>query len=502
MFFLGDLFDGGREWSPPTAEKDGSMDKRWRRYGQKYWMKEYKRFSNIFFDTWLRGEVTRQRRNERKLITGLPGNHDLGLGNGIRLPVRKRFNAYFGAGNRIDIVGNHTFVSVDTVSLSAKGQPDSTTGILTPDDIGKYIWEPTEQFLHQAVATKARAIDRHLRMQSGQPPHEAMDHAAIELEDPQAHTIASAPHPETDIPSIILTHVPLYRPPGTPCGPLRERFPPSKAGAGGDDFLEKDEPNAIHVQAGEQYQNVLTSPVSNEMVELIGDVTHVYSGDDHDYCEIVHREYTSKGGGIKEITVKSISWAMGVRKPGFLLVSLWNPLDTRGKALSVQKITNQSHLCLLPDQLSIFIRYAWLLALTLVVLAVRSTRVVFGNTYPSKAANGHILPMSIPMRRKEDMEPHSLSSSTSDPPSLKGLAVRSTAGRPKSSSPSNGYGYTPPVDVDRGGAPKAWHDIDLDATGTRRPPRGFGALVMETRRSIGAVAAPVCVWYAWLLWNS
>ncbi|KAL9128042.1 MAG: hypothetical protein Q9217_003206 [Psora testacea] len=494
LFFLGDLFDGGREWSPPEADKDESVDRRWRRYGQKYWFKEYKRFGEIFFDVWLRGAVTRRPPKKRKLVAGLPGNHDLGLGNGIRLPVRKRFNAYFGDGNRVDVIGNHTFVSVDTVSLSAKGQPDPATGTQKSGDAGKYIWGPTEQFLHQADSIKARAINRYLRAQNGKPQHKAMEHVALEMGDPRTHTIVSDPHPETDIPSIILTHVPFYRVTGTPCGPLRERFPPSKASAGDGELLEKDEANAIGIKAGEQYQNVLTPAVSKEMVDLIGDVTHVFSGDDHDYCEVVHREYTSKGGGIKEITVKSISWAMGVRRPGFVLVSLWNPIDAQGSAVGGQKSTVQNHLCLLPDQLAIFMRYGWLFALTIVTLALRSIRKVYRIPWTGKDANGHIHPMSTIARAKEEVEPHSSSSSTSDPPSLNGLAVRSTAGRSKSTSPSSGYGYPSSMDDDRGRGAKAWHDVELDGIGTREPSKGLRAVILEMRRNVGVVAVPLCTY--------
>ena len=483
-------------------EKDESVDKRWRKYGQKYWFEEYKRFGRIFFDPWLRGGGPQQRSRKRKLIARLPGNHDLGLGNGIRLPVRNRFNAYFGEGNGIDIIGNHTFVSVDTVSLSAKGQPDPATGTQRSGDEGKLIWESAEQFLHQSGAIKARAIQRHLRAQSERPQNEEMEHGVTELGDPRAHTIASIPQLETDIPSIVLTHVPLYRAPGTPCGPLRERFPPARASSGDGELPNKDEANAIHVQAGEQYQNVLTSAVSNEMIELIGDVRYIFSGDDHDYCEVVHRQYTSKGGGIREITVKSISWAMGVRKPGFLLLSLWNPIDTRGKVVGGQEDTVQSHLCLLPDQLAIFIRYGWLLALTLVMISVHSARVVFGKASPNQQASGSILPMATPVRRKEDVEPHSSTSSTSDPSPTNGLAVRPNATRPRSTSRLHGYGCMPPMDDHKGGETKQWDNVDLIEGGRRRSHGRLRALFLEIRRSIGVVAAPVCVCYGWFLWNS
>jgi len=81
------------------------------------------------------------------------------------------------------------------------------------------------------------------------------------------------------------------------------------------------------------------------------------SGDDHDYCELQHQ------GGAREVTVKSFSMAMGVRKPGFQLLSI--PEDEGGSAGAVDQ------LCLLPDQIGIYLEgYLPLVALTLAVMIV------------------------------------------------------------------------------------------------------------------------------------
>lgn len=514
VFFLGDLFDGGREWSTTSgnSEERESPDKRWRKYDTRYWMKEYTRFSRIFFDPWLRGE-----RPGRKIVAALPGNHDLGLGNGIRIPVRQRFQAYFGNGNRLDIVGNHSFVSLDTVSLSAKGQPNqgaSEQGA-NVEIHSKDVWEPVEQFLHTAKTEKARAIDRDLRIRNGKPENDALEQLTLELDDPRAHTITLGGKMTTDLPSVVLTHVPLYRAEGTPCGPLRERFPSSKAPNG--ESLEKDDGNSIHVRAGVQYQNVLTPAISNEIVDLVGDVTHVFSGDDHDYCDIIHRGFTSNTGGIREITVKSFSWAMGVRKPGVVLLSLWNPVDAQGKAVSqglAKPATIQTHLCLLPDQLSIFIRYGWLLAMTVTVLLVRAARMVSSRQSP-KHASGQLLPLSKMDYPRTENDNRTAASARS-PCSKHRLSVRSSAGRPRSLSPSNGYGYQPPAEEvelsdtnDRangsGGnslVDKGWNDIALDEPSKRRPPKGSLAVYHEFRSSVVQVASLVLVFYGWLLINS
>ena len=518
VFFLGDLFDGGREWST-GAGKSGereSPDKRWKKYGDRFWLKEYARFNRIFFETWLRGNTNgRHAQPGRRFIAGLPGNHDLGLGGGIRIPVRKRFQAYFGNGNRFDIVGNHSFVSLDTVSLSAKGQPDiSGRQGIAEDMHQRDVWEPVDQFLHTAKTEKARAIERELRVRNGRPENEPLDHTTLELEDPRAHTIPFEDHEGKDMPSVILTHVPFYRAEGTPCGPLRERFPPSKSDNG--EALEKDDQNSIHVQAGVQYQNVLTPAISNEIVDLVGDVTHVFSGDDHDYCDVIHHGYTSKNGGIREITVKSISWAMGVRHPGFVLLSLWNPVDAEGKRMSPESAkssTIQTHLCLLPDQLAIFIRYAWLLVFTLLVLLARAIRIGYGPKASVTHTNGHLLPVAKTVAKPEE----STSASARSPSSKHRLSVRSSAGRPRSVSPSNGYGYNPPHESvasnhsngsveysDKAAAEeKGWSDISFDALShhdTR--PRGFWVVYDTFRTSVMQTSSIVLLWYFWLLWNS
>ena len=454
------------------------------------------------------------------MIVGLPGNHDLGLGSGIRLPVRKRFHAYFGWGNRIDVVGNHTFVSLDTVSLSAKGQTDPATGSQRVDDANKESWGPVENFLRLAQAEKARVVARELRVRYGKPENDLMNHDVIELEeDPRARTISIENLPGTDMPSIILTHVPLYRAPGTPCGALRERYPPSRPGNADGEPPETDDANSIPLQQGIQYQNVLTQQISNELVDLVGDVTHAFSGDDHDYCDIIHRGYTSKNGGIREVTVKSISWAMGVRKPGVVLLSLWNPVDEDGKAVgqdASKAPTIQTHLCLLPDQLSIFIRYGWLLAFTLLLLFIRACKMAFTSTSVTKEVSGHLLPLPVlsPSSKHQEAklpraQAHPSHVSSSSRSSQTGLAVRSSAARSRNRGLANGYGYHSPavedeedevrheIPVDRG-----WNDIPLGDSSRPERRRGMGAVYDELRESVVFVALVVLGWYFWLLWNS
>ncbi|KAK5002552.1 hypothetical protein LTR28_011272, partial [Elasticomyces elasticus] len=295
IFFLGDLFDGGREW---RTERRGSWkgEDRWKRYAEGYWLKEYGRFGAIFFDAkrvWPMYQET-ERRKEKKIITTLPGNHDLGFGTGVQKSVRDRFEIYFGEGNRIDVVGNHTFVSLDTVSMSAFGQAGAT----------KEIWKPTMDFLDEIGRTKARIVKSRVSAMHGLPGRRKFPHTVTHPSDlgrqSTKEELANDLEKQVELPTVLLSHVPLYRPPGAPCGPLRERHPPTAP------ELDSDEPNAISVSAGYQYQNVLTQDLSKTVTEKVGSISYAFSGDDHDYCEIVHHGYKSAGHGMNEITVKSI----------------------------------------------------------------------------------------------------------------------------------------------------------------------------------------------------
>ena len=562
VFFLGDLFDGGREWA---TDRSRSEEKQWRKYGEKYWLREYNRFGRIFFDHWGDGGIEPGAGQQgRKIISGLPGNHDLGLGRGIQLPVRDRFKAYFGDGSRIDIVANHTFVSVDTVSLSAMDQPDQVTGSqgvgLGSDEGTKAaIWKPVQEFLDQAQAEKRRAVERHMKLLNNQTLAHRFDHAVKEMDGMNAKGRRTQEVAVPDLPTVLLTHVPLYRAPGTPCGPQREHWPPSQSSVKDNEPLSVDEPNAIAVRAGYQYQNVLTPTISRDLIEKIGNVGNVFSGDDHDYCEVIHRQYTasSMGGRIREITVKSMSWAMGVRKPGFLMLTLWNPIDNFGKPVGSQSpahdaahgggasATLQPHLCLLPDQLGIFTRYAALLGLTLTTLIIRSVvKSLNGEGSPGAVrsyADDPLLPISRSFnhptssaenekakarycRQRADSQRSSgglQSSNSSTSSNSDGLTVRSATARTRSLSPGLGYGI--PVSQ-TGGLLQADHNIKLGSSSNDEcmifdvrdhdkfstaessrngwhSKRKIRVVLGEAFHSIWRVGGVALAWYIWLAWH-
>lgn len=244
IIFLGDLFDGGREWDNAT------------------WEGEYRRFRRIFSPPSAASNTT--------VIQSLPGNHDIGFGDAIIPAARDRFYAHFGMPDE-HRVKQWTLTSLDTISLSAA---DADLSILD--------------------------------------------------------TYQSTPS------RILLSHVPFHRPPKTPCGRLREHRQP------------------ILLQKGHQYQNVLEESLSDTILHKLNPIS-VFSGDDHDSCEVFHYGY------IAEYTIKSFSMAMSVVNPGFQLLSL-RPDGLRTK------------LCLLPSQIHIWLLYLVTFVLTLILLFVRDLR--------------------------------------------------------------------------------------------------------------------------------
>lgn len=76
---------------------------------------------------------------------------------------------------------------------------------------------------------------------------------------------------------------------------------------------------------GHQYQSALDKATSEMLLEKLSpDV--IFSGDDHDFCEVVEEYVDGFGNERKSISVnvKSISMAMGIRQPAVHLLTLYN----------------------------------------------------------------------------------------------------------------------------------------------------------------------------------
>jgi hypothetical protein len=138
--FLGDYFDGGREWDDST------------------WHQEFHRWNAIF-----------TKPPFKRTIMSLPGNHDIGYGDTVVPEALSRFRAFFGEPSSTVEIAQHTFVLLDTISMT--------------NTLNSTVYGPPKQF---------------------------MDSLAVAVEK----------MPER--PRFLLTHVPLYRPPDSFCGKHRE----------------------------------------------------------------------------------------------------------------------------------------------------------------------------------------------------------------------------------------------------------------------------------------
>lgn len=187
-------------------------------------------------------------------------------------------------------------------------------------------------------------------------------------------------YPDKD-PTILLSHIPLYRPDGNGCGPLRER-------------------GRIHSGTGIGYQNTLSNPVTQKLLSSVLP-SLILSGDDHDYCQYNHFISTPPGKpappNAKEISVKSFSMAMGIKRPGFQLLSL-APDELRNP--DKYKANNDTP-CFLPDQLGIYLRI-YLPAFFVTLLLLFITDLCCWGSTGRKRRNSN--PYQLTGRRSVDIE--------------------------------------------------------------------------------------------------
>ena len=247
VFFLGDYLDNGRL----------STDK--------YFRGQLERFNSIF--------KRKKYKKGKKWMINLPGNHDIGWADGVKIPSRKRFKKYFGNPNSVKVINNVEFISLDTISLSAMEES---------------IYGPAREFFDTNFGTSIVKTK----------------------------------------PRVLFTHVPLYRDPNElTCGPLRES-------------------SVFHTSKGYQYQLVLSPELSSDILNRIKPDL-IFSGDDHDYCDVNHPSPSGENETFREITVKSISMAMGIKYPAIQILSFANSGNDNDYNIHNQ-FKYETNLCYLP----------------------------------------------------------------------------------------------------------------------------------------------------------
>ncbi|KAF7315537.1 Metallophos domain-containing protein [Mycena indigotica] len=179
-------------------------------------------------------------------------------------------------------------------------------------------------------------------------------------------------------PTILLSHIPMARPDSASCGPLREK-------------------GTIRRGVGHGYQNTLGKHTTAFLLNAI-QPSAIFSGDNRDYCEFNHTVDLEVAGGsksVREISIKSFSMSVHIKRPGFQLLSLVDP-TTSGTSMA-------DTLCLLPDTAKIYgSLYTPFALLTLIFLFVF-------NIYRSKRLrNAPLPPMSLSPLSSNDHSPNNL----------------------------------------------------------------------------------------------
>ncbi|ETW08171.1 hypothetical protein, variant [Aphanomyces invadans] len=123
-------------------------------------------------------------------------------------------------------------------------------------------------------------------------------------------------------PRILFSHIPLYRPPYSSCGPRRNKAP-------------------IAPGRGVSYENLLSPELTKMIIDAVEPI-HVFSGDDHTPCTYHHGAYN-----ITEDSLATFSWLQGERNPEVSLLSLQGSPRTSPPM--------HIHTCALPDQMGIYL---------------------------------------------------------------------------------------------------------------------------------------------------
>lgn len=238
VVFLGDLLDDGR--SPPSDE---------------YYETQYERFLELFVIPTLEHQGKRNKNNIQ-VITNVPGNHDIGYGNGITKESIKRFESHFGPRNLVIDKPSHQLIFLNDLLISNGEIKEELTPFLNED----------MEFISN-IASQKKVKTR-----------------------------------------ILFDHVTLWKDSDAGyCGPRRE----SKSG--------------FPITRGHQYQTVLDESTSDMLLKkIIPDI--IFSGDDHDFCEIVDEYIDDQEKSHKTISinVKSMSMAMGIFQPSVHLLTLYD----------------------------------------------------------------------------------------------------------------------------------------------------------------------------------
>ena len=335
VVFLGDMSDRGR-W----------------RHDRSSWMRLQARWERIFSGIALveslgRAGLTRRKRGAPIPALLVPGNHDIGLpGRDGRTRTEyadaydfflERYGMHINGTNHLLDSDSNTLSWNVRIPISIDGATQSHEIVLINalDLIGM---EPLGSNMDDAALADAR--------------RQAPDTASL------VDAVVADLQQRRGIPRILFSHVPLARGPNehTCMVPWRTarhgvRRESQRARVPGGDILQGG-------GIDNTYQNLIQPHVSAWVLRAVEPAV-VFSGDDHDHCEAVHRGVRAgaqgdgsvpgfAAGDTPELTVKSLSMLEGVHRPGYARLRLYAPHAAAPPALDYAP-------CLLPDQISIWL---------------------------------------------------------------------------------------------------------------------------------------------------
>ncbi|WFD36820.1 hypothetical protein MCUN1_003710 [Malassezia cuniculi] len=378
VVFLGDMSDRGR-WSHDLSSWTG-LQNRWERIY---------RGAKLIHNAGGQG-ITRRTSGSAIPAVLVPGNHDIGLPDRNGAPQHAYADAhmyfyqrYAMSVNEKHVLDANSSMRSWNVRLPISADNSATTHELVLinalDLVGMEPWGDyyNKNFIESA---KKHAPD------------------TTSLVEAVQSDISSV----RNIPRILFSHVPLARDSDehscdVPWRTSRHgvRRESKRGGVPGGNILQGG-------GIDKTYQNLVQPHVSSWVLDSIEPAV-VFSGDDHDHCEAIHKgvRTTAKIDGsvhgfaetdTPELTVKSVSMLEGVRRPGYARLRLYAPHSTAG-APSIDYEP-----CLLPDQMGIWLWvYLPCAVLTVAFLVYKS----IPRTPLLPIADEIPLDGSVPVRKKQ-----------------------------------------------------------------------------------------------------
>jgi len=176
---------------------------------------------------------------------------------------------------------------------------------------------------------------------------------------------------------IVVSHVPLFRLPSAGCGPKYQSW----------------RSHQLKMGFGPGYQNMLFPETTEELLQLL-EPELVLSGDDHENCEVEHRYFRLQQGEVSqqvntasEVTIGTFSFLQGSYYPSVGILTVFNKTTSRSSEDNDDNVYYDLKICVLPPQKFIYMGYAVLGLISIVLLIlIPSLQCIIGTCAHVRAA--------------------------------------------------------------------------------------------------------------------